>query len=122
MTPLDAVRPPHREVALAIGPGTGLGVATVIPVDDVAWRVLAGEGGHVALGALRDEEVAVLQAVRRRHGFVSAEMLLSGPGLTRLFTAVAETHGRTVQPLDTAPATIVQRACTSADHTSVATS
>ena len=48
-----------------LGPGTGLGVATLIstPQGDVA---LDGEGGHVTLAAADDEEAAVLAWLRQR--------------------------------------------------------
>src|SRR5687768_12954025 len=72
-------------VAVAIGPGTGLGVATVLS-SGTGWHVLSGEGGHVGLGGLyEDEELEVLRVLRDELGFPSAEMVLSGAGLTRLF-------------------------------------
>ena len=75
-----------------IGPGTGLGVATLVPCGDRRC-VLAGEGGHVDLAPLDDEQAAVLRHLARRHGHVSLERVLSGPGLVALFHALAEVHG-----------------------------
>ena len=68
---------------LVIGAGTGLGVATLVPHRG-DWLVLPGEGGHVDLAPVDDEEHAIWLALRRRHGALSAESLLSGPGLERL--------------------------------------
>ena len=72
---------------VACGPGTGLGVAALVP-DDGAWRVLASEGGHVSFGAAEPDEEPVFARLRAMTGPVSAEMVLSGPGLMRLHRAV----------------------------------
>jgi glucokinase len=72
-----------------IGPGTGLGVAGVIPAGDGRWIALASEGGHVTLAAADDFEAEVLRVVRAEHAHVSAERLISGMGLPALYRAVA---------------------------------
>src|SRR5262249_61729259 len=90
-------------VRLACGPGTGLGVAALIP-DNGAWRVHASEGGHISFGPCdADEEpgVARLRAMTRP---VSAEMVLSGPGLVPLHRAL---HPATRPPT---PAALITRA------------
>jgi glucokinase len=107
--------------ALAIGPGTGLGVATVLR-SGTGWHVLAGEGGHVGLSGLyEDEELEVLRALRDELGFPSAEMVLSGPGLTRLFLILADLRGRDVAAHESRPGWIVDRACAGTDEHCVAT-
>ena len=70
---------PHKPNAV-LGPGTGLGVASLIPDGD-RWVVVSGEGGHVTLPAVDERETAVIEAIRARFGHCSAERLLSGPGL-----------------------------------------
>jgi glucokinase len=72
---------------LVIGAGTGLGVATLVPTNP--WTVLPGEGGHMELAAHDDEQAEILQRLRRTQGRVPAESVLSGPGLERLYRAVA---------------------------------
>lgn len=72
---------------LVLGPGTGLGVAALAGHGD-DWQVLAGEGGHVDLAPVDDEEIAVWLALRQTHGALSAETVLSGPGLERLHVAL----------------------------------
>src|SRR5262249_34686414 len=74
-------------VRVACGPGTGLGVAALIP-DNGSWRVHASEGGHVSFGPVDDAEEPVFRRLRAKVGAVSAEMVLSGPGLARLHQAV----------------------------------
>ena len=78
-----------------LGPGSGLGVASITPaVDD--WAVVSGEGGHVTLPVSSAAEAAVIERVRNRHGHCSAERLLSGPGLVTLYETLAEIAGRPV--------------------------
>lgn len=69
--------------ALALGAGTGLGVAAFVPCGDGA-TVISGEGGHVTMPAFTEGESDMLSAFRRQLGHVSAERLLSGDGLARL--------------------------------------
>lgn len=67
---------------LVLGPGTGLGVAAWLPT--AGGVVMAGEGGHARLAAGNAREAALLARLADQEGFVSAEDLLSGPGLLRL--------------------------------------
>ncbi len=76
-----------------IGPGTGLGVAGLLPTAQ-GWVAVPGEGGHATLSAADDFDAAVLAAVRREHAHVSAERLLSGIGLPLLHAAVAQVLGQ----------------------------
>lgn len=66
-----------------LGPGTGLGVASLVPEGN-DWRALPGEGGHVTLAASDVREANLVQTVRERYGHCSAERLISGPGLSLL--------------------------------------
>lgn len=77
-----------------IGPGSGLGVAATLRVGN-GFEVIAGEGGHVTLAAADDRESAVLTALRRRFGHVSAERVLSGPGIVNIYRALHEIDGST---------------------------
>jgi glucokinase len=75
-----------------IGPGTGLGVAGLVPAKQ-GWSAVAGEGGHATLAAANDFEADVLRVVRKQFDHVSAERLLSGIGLPVLYPAVAQVLG-----------------------------
>jgi glucokinase len=93
----------ERGALAAVGPGTGLGVAALVSANEGGWAVVTGEGGHVSMPAVTDEEHRVVERVRQRHGNCSAERLLSGPGLVNLYVALAELAGRgqpTVTPQD----------------------
>jgi glucokinase len=81
-----------------VGPGTGLGVAAVVPVAG-QWVAVPGEGGHATLAAADDHESAVLAAARREFAHVSAERLLSGIGLPVLHRAAAAVDGTVADDL-----------------------
>ena len=74
-------------------PGTGLGIAGLVPVEQ-RWRPIATEGGHTSLSPLTEKEMAVWQFLRERHGRVSVEQVLSGPGIVELYNALASLEGR----------------------------
>ena len=88
---------------LAIGPGTGLGMASLVPMPGGGWIPLAGEGGHVTMAPAEDMETAVISLMRKRIGHVSAERLISGPGLVNLYRALAELGGKEPDPEITPP-------------------
>jgi len=74
---------PGRPIGL-IGPGTGLGVSGVVPAPGPGGMrriALAGEGGHASFAPVTRQEMRILDALWEEHGHVSAERLLSGPGL-----------------------------------------
>ncbi len=75
-----------------IGPGTGLGVAGMVPTRG-RWQALPGEGGHMTLSAHDDFEAALIQRARARWPHVSGERLLSGIGLPLLHACVCEVSG-----------------------------
>jgi len=77
---------PNSPIAV-LGPGTGLGVSGLIPAGD-HWVPLQGEGGHVTLSVMTDREIAVLAQLHTRFSHVSAERVLSGPGLLNLYQAL----------------------------------
>lgn len=89
--PAGAAEP--RGVKVVFGPGTGLGVAALVPVGEGAlarWQVIPTEGGHVSFGPAAPDEAAMFEAMHAHHGPVSAEMIVSvrgSSGCTRRCTA-----------------------------------
>ncbi|MFN4115991.1 MAG: glucokinase, partial [Inhella sp.] len=74
-----SARPDFGQAVAVVGPGTGLGVAALLPLaGGKAWQALPGEGGHATLAPQDDFESALLAAARREFAHVSAERLLSG--------------------------------------------
>jgi len=86
--PLGPALAPSRAPKVVLGPGTGLGVAGIVPLEAGGWHVIATEGGHISFGPARPDEDALFARLRERHGPLSAETLLSGPGLERLYAAL----------------------------------
>ncbi len=81
-----------RQVIAVLGPGTGLGVATLLHVDGI-WIDLPGEGGHATLAPANPGEDRIIAALRERWEHVSAERALSGEGLVSLYEAICEIRG-----------------------------
>jgi glucokinase len=75
-----------------IGPGTGLGVSAFVPSAS-GGAMIAGEGGHVTMAPATAQESALLDLMRSRFDHVSAERVLSGPGLVNLYNAMCELAG-----------------------------
>ena len=85
---------PHPQGVIGvIGPGTGLGVSGLIPVEDEGWITLGSEGGHASFAPSDEREMFVLQYAWREFSHVSAERLVSGPGLEIICRALAERNG-----------------------------
>jgi glucokinase len=101
-----------------LGAGTGLGVSGLVYSGE-HWLPLQGEGGHVSLAPGNDREAAVLKQLWRQFDHVSAERVLSGPGLVNLYTAICAVDQVAVALDD--PAEITQRALKHLDQQCVET-
>jgi len=88
LAPLGARHPAGSGPRVVLGPGTGLGAGALAPVED-RFAILATEAGHMEFGPTTDEEVALWPHLERVGGRISAEVVLSGPGLFRLSRALA---------------------------------
>ena len=73
---------------LVVGAGTGLGMAIVLP-QGALWQVVAGEGGHVAFAPADEQQMALWAFLHARHGRVTWERVVSGPGLTAIHEFIA---------------------------------
>ena len=99
-----------------VGPGTGLGVSSLIANGD-GWTLVAGEGGHATLAASTEEEFAIIQMLWKRWSHVSAERVLSGAGLVNLYEALCAVRG--IEPLMLSPADVTKRAMDKSDENCV---
>jgi glucokinase len=113
LRPIGVGRPVAGAPIALMGPGTGLGVSGLIPAGN-QWVPLQGEGGHVTLSVMTERELAILGVLRREWSHVSAERVLSGPGLVSLYQAVSTLEKVTPEPLT--PAQITQRALGGSDR------
>jgi glucokinase len=79
-----------NQVARAVGnqavvaPGTGLGEAGLF-WDGTRHHVFACEGGHADFAPQGELQIKLLQFLSARHGHVSYERILSGPGLVNVY-------------------------------------
>jgi len=69
------------------GPGTGLGVANLVNIDN-RWHCLGGEGGHVDFAPVDDIDIKIIQHLKTIKNRVSYEQLLSGYGLEQIYQAL----------------------------------
>jgi glucokinase len=92
---------------LLIGAGTGLGVAALLPVGN-GWRTVGGEGGHIGFSPANEEQQAVWQHLARPGGRVTAENVISGPGLAAIYDSLIKVSPRNTAIAD--PAEIVAAA------------
>jgi glucokinase len=72
---------------VALGPGTGLGLACHLSRPD-GPIVIGTEGGHATLPGTSRREDAVIEYLRHKFGHVSLERVLSGEGLCNLYRAI----------------------------------
>ena len=99
---LQAGAPLETGVKLVIGAGTGLGMAALVSTG-TGWRVLPGEGGHAGFAPADALQLKVWSALHAEYGRVTAERLISGPGLAAIHRILA---GEAIDA-----ATVSTRAC-----------
>ena len=96
-----------------IGPGTGLGVSSLVRSRGGEWVPIAGEGGHVSLSPTCAREADILRILWQTYPHVSAERAISGMGLENLYRAICELNGTEAEPL--AAAQVTERALAAND-------
>lgn len=102
---LRALKPGEAKAGrprLVIGPGTGLGVAFLLPDGPASggqgWRVAPSEAGHASFAPQDALQAELLRRLREIHGgHVSAERLVSGPGLLQTARSLAEIRGAAIR-------------------------
>lgn len=81
-----------------LGPGTGLGGATLEWVSGQP-HACPCEPGHMGLSPATQLEVELFGHLLQRHGDIFAELLVSGPGLKRLYHALGEINAQPTREL-----------------------
>jgi glucokinase len=76
---LQVGTPSSDGVKLVLGAGTGLGMAIVRGSD-----ILPSEGGHVGFAPQDETQARIWAALLQVHGRVTAERVISGPGLAAI--------------------------------------
>lgn len=104
---LHAGEPANTGKLAAVGPGTGLGGATIEEIDG-DLHASACEPGHMSLAPASEMELKLFRLLMPRFGNIYAELLCSGPGLQRLYEALCEL--RQIQPDAATPLEVSARA------------
>ncbi len=81
----------HTGTRLALGPGTGMGMAVLVRVGR-SWHVVASEGGNTGFSPATPLEIDIMKILHRRTGRVVIEDLLSGSGLVLLYDTLCTIH------------------------------
>jgi glucokinase len=84
---------PESGVVSIVGPGTGLGVASLLRRPD-GHDVIATEGGHIDWAPLDPLEDRILEHLRENFRRVSVERLVSGRGLLNIYEALGTIEKR----------------------------
>ena len=82
-----------------IGPGTGLGLAYMVPLGNQCWHVQQTFGGHMKAASVTDEHHFIMKLIRRLYGderTIVYEDVASGRALPVLYQAVCMHNG--IQP------------------------
>ncbi|WP_242138988.1 glucokinase [Sphingomonas sp. TREG-RG-20F-R18-01] len=90
---------PTNGVITVCGPGTGLGVAQVLRAHD-RYHVIETEGGHIDFAPLDALEDAMVKRLRKAYTRVSAERVVSGPGIVAIYETLADIEHRSITRLD----------------------
>lgn len=83
----------EEQVIAVIGPHNGLGMSALAPDGMGSWTAMPTEGGHSDLAPTTDQEEAVLRVLIDKYGHVSRERVISIPGISDLWSALAKIDG-----------------------------
>jgi glucokinase len=112
LTTLYAAKSNPTAPIVVMGPGTGFGMAALVP-DDGHWDIIATEGGHASFAPTNEKELAIKAFLLKEQGHVSVENILSGAGLVNVYRALAHIAG--VKPQDYSPADVSSHGLTNED-------
>ncbi len=94
-----------KKSAIAVmGPGTGFGVASLVPNGGLL-SVVPAEGGHMTIAAKSSLQSAIVHALSKEYSHVCVETILSGPGLRNLYKALNQVEGLSMPMLRAAQIT-----------------
>lgn len=91
-----------------LGASTGLGTSALVPRGG-RWITLPSEGGHASFAPADETQVTILRHAWKRWEHVSAERLLSAPGLVLMHDALREAAGAQSPGPSPAADTIIRR-------------
>jgi len=101
---LQAGEPRSGAPKLLVGAGTGLGVGVLAPCGD-RYDALTSEGGHADFAPQSAVEIALFEHLAARHGHVSWERIVSGPGIEAIYDFLLQQTHPGSKPLTAAEVT-----------------
>jgi glucokinase len=107
---IGGVKSEKPQVKVVLGPGTGLGMATLAPLPEGGWMPIPGEMGHITLPIVNAEELALRDKIVGIGKFAEVEDVLTGPGLLALYRAVS------ASPVLDTPEAVLQAALAGTDQ------
>jgi glucokinase len=107
--------PPRPAVKIVLGPGTGLGMATLAPLPTGGWMALPGEVGHITLPVQTQEEFDWREKMSKPGIPFESEDAITGGGLLRMYRAIAD------KPAQQTPEEVLQAALAGTDAAAVKT-
>jgi glucokinase len=82
--------PAKPAVKIVLGPGTGLGMATLAPLPQGGWMALPGEVGHITLPVATQEEFDWRGKMSKTGTPFESEDAITGGGMLRMYRAIAD--------------------------------
>jgi glucokinase len=107
--------PAKPAVKIVLGPGTGLGMATLAPLPQGGWMALPGEVGHITLPVQTQEEFDWRDRMSKPGVLFEAEDAITGGGLLLMYNTIAPS------PQHTTPEAVLQAALAGSDEAAVRT-
>jgi glucokinase len=107
--------PQKPGVKIVLGPGTGLGMATLAPLPGGGWMALPGEVGHITLPVVTLEEFDWREKMSRPGIPFESEDAITGGGLLRMYRAIAD------KAVQATPEDVLQAALAGTDAAAVRT-
>lgn len=97
---------------VVMGPGTGFGMAILVP-ESGSWKIIPTEGGHASFAPTTEKELAIKSFLLKKQPHVSVENILSGGGLVTLYQALAAIAG--AEAKDYSPADVSTKGLDNSD-------
>jgi len=85
---------PESGVVTIVGPGTGLGAALLLCRGKGDYEIIETEAGHIDFAPLDVVEDRIVTELRKSFRRVSAERLVSGPGLRNIYDVLGLIEGQ----------------------------
>lgn len=112
---IGGVLPEKPAVKIVLGPGTGLGMATLAPLPQGGWMALPGEVGHITLPVVTQAEFDWRQRMSKPGVLFESEDAITGGGLLRMYRAATD------RPVLETPEAVLQAALAGSDEAAVRT-